>query len=240
VVVLPPVAAPPVPLTPPEDCPLPPLLLTLPPLPTLPPLSVAPPLPPEVVPPLPVPDVPPLPGGELPPLPESELPPLPIPEPPPVLELPPLPVPEVPPLAALVPPDPWPPEPPPGPCIAPTTQALKPLQSVMSRQSRYCFSAPERAELDMEPSDVSMTFLHWDAVMPDSAPHESDFLQTSPAMSLPRAPHPPPPAASREGPMTSTTNANPRRKALFTRHSPGFMPRTVRNRRFCDGIWAGA
>jgi hypothetical protein len=64
-------------------------------------------------------------------------------------------------------------------------QALKAAQSDIARQALYACSRSERAAFDMDVSDVSITFLHWSALIPERAPQVSAFSQTFPAMSGP-------------------------------------------------------
>src|SRR5262249_33950424 len=103
------------------------------------------------------------------------------PEPPVALPPPPIGPPPLP-AAAL------PPAPVPEPCITPVTQALNAAQAVMPRHALYAISTPERAAPGIDASDVSITFWHWPAVIPESPPHASARLQTSPATSPPPAP----------------------------------------------------
>jgi hypothetical protein len=128
--------------------------------------------------------LPPVPPVELPPVPTA-LPPLPTALPPEPTELPPVPA-ALPPVPVFDPP------------ITPLTQALKSAQAVIPRQALYAFWASVRAALDIEFSDVLITFWHWAALIPESAPQLSAFRQTSPATSEPLAPaHPITPTASR-------------------------------------------
>ena len=67
----------------------------------------------------------------------------------------------------------------------------------MPMHARYAFSRSVRAPPDRDASDVSITFLHWAALIPERAWQESALWQTSPATSGPPPPlQPSTPAAS--------------------------------------------
>jgi hypothetical protein len=72
-------------------------------------------------------------------------------------------------------------------------QVLRPPQSAIARHALSAFSASERAALVMDCSDLFTTSWHRAAVIPESEPQASAFLQSSPARGLPLPPPPPPP-----------------------------------------------